>query len=155
VTPERIGDDVRREFGRFGPAGAIADVVAAWPDAVGDQIAQNAWPARIARDGTLHVATSSSAWAFELGMLEDDIRGRLADALGAGAPSKLRFAPGPLPEPDVPERDSAAAPPPAVTHQHEQAGEELAAQISDENLRKVVARAAAASLARPRDDRPI
>ena len=29
-------------------------------------IAANAWPARIARDGTLHVATSSSAWAFEL-----------------------------------------------------------------------------------------
>ena len=64
---ERIGDDVRRELGQLGPGGAIADVVAAWPEAVGDSIARNAWPARIARDGTLHVATSSSAWAFELG----------------------------------------------------------------------------------------
>jgi hypothetical protein len=42
-----------------------------------------------------------------------------------------------------------------VTPQHLQAGEELAATISDENLRKLVARAAAASLARPPNDRPV
>ena len=63
---EPIGEEVRRELGRFGPGGAMAEIVAAWPVAVAAAIAANAWPARIARDGTLHVATSSSAWAFEL-----------------------------------------------------------------------------------------
>ena len=155
MKPERIGDDVRREFERFGTPGAIADVVAVWPEAVGDQIAQNAWPARIARDGTLHVATSSSAWTFELGLLEETLRERLAGALGERAPTRLRFAPGRLPEtsPCEPERPENRAP--AVTSQHLQAGEELAATISDENLRKLVARAAAASLARPPNDRPV
>jgi hypothetical protein len=45
--------------------------------------------------------------------------------------------------------------PPIVTEQHLQAGDELAAGISDEKLRKLVAKAAAASLARPPDDRSI
>jgi hypothetical protein len=155
VKPERLGDGVRRELGRFGPGGAIADVVDAWPAAVGDSIARNAWPARISRDGTLHVATSSSAWAFELGLLEEKLRERLAAALEKDAPVRLRFAPGPLPEPSAPEPSDAEDHAPVVTEQHLQAGEELAATISDENLRKVVAKAAAASLARPPDGRSV
>ena len=154
MKPDRIGDDVRRQLDRFGPQGAIADVVAAWPAAVGDSIARNAWPARIARDGTLHVATSSSAWAFELGLLAEELRGRLAEALGEKAPAQLRFAPGRLPEGAAPEEPAEARNrAPKVTEQHVQAGEELSASISDENLRKIVAKAAAASLARRPDDR--
>jgi predicted nucleic acid-binding Zn ribbon protein len=155
VKPERIGQDVRRELDRFGPAGAIADVVDAWPTAVGDSISRNAWPARIARDGTLHVSTSSSAWAFELGLLEADLRERLAEQLGDRAPKQLRFAPGRLPEPDRPAPESPEQRAPQVTDQHLQAGEEVAAAISDENLRKLVAKAAAASLAKPPDDRSV
>jgi Dna[CI] antecedent DciA-like protein len=155
MKPERLGDGVRRELGRFGPGGAIADVVAAWPAAVGDSIARNAWPARISRDGTLHVATSSSAWAFELGLLEEKLRERLAAALEKDPPPRLRFAPGPLPEASAPEPSDAEDHTPVVTEQHLQAGEELAATISDENLRKVVAKAAAASLARPPDGRSV
>jgi hypothetical protein len=155
VKPERLGDGVRHELGRFGPAGAIADVVAVWPDAVGDSIARNAWPARISRDGTLHVSTSSSAWAFELGLLEEKLRERLAAALAKDAPARLRFAPGLLPEASPPEPSDAEDHAPAVTEQHLQAGEELAATISDENLRKVVAKAAAASLARPPNGRSV
>jgi hypothetical protein len=155
VKPERLGDGVRRELGRFGPGGAIADVVTAWPAAVGDSIARNAWPARISRDGTLHVSTSSSAWAFELGLLEEKLRERLAAALEKDAPVRLRFAPGPLPEESAPEPSDAEDQAPVVTEQHLQAGEELAATISDENLRKVVAKAAAASLARPPDGRSV
>jgi hypothetical protein len=153
MKPEPIGDEIRRELSRFGPAGAIADVVAAWPEAVGPSIAQNAWPARIARDGTLHVATSSSAWAFELGLLEARLRERLAAALGQEAPKQLRFAPGRLPEAGEAEQSDRAPKPPTITEQHLQAGDELAAAISDEKLRKLVAKAAAASLARPPDDR--
>jgi hypothetical protein len=153
--PDRIGDDVRHQLGRLGPGGAIADVVAAWPETVGDSIARNAWPARIARDGTLHVATSSSAWAFELGLLAEELRGRLQERLGERAPASLRFAPGPLPEAAAPEPVEGQDRAPQVTEQHVQAGEELSATISDENLRKIVAKAAAASLASRPNDRSV
>jgi hypothetical protein len=143
----RIGEDVQRELKRFGPSGAMPAVVKAWPQAVGDSIARNAWPARIARDGTLHVATSSSAWAFELGLLADEIRNRLAAAVGDDAPAALRFAPGNLPEPSAENervRPSRRVEPSA---EHRREAARLAATIEDENLRKVVAEAAAASLA--------
>ena len=64
---EPLGPDVRRELSRFGPQAGIGEAVAAWPTAVGESIARNAWPARFARDGTLHVATKDAVWAFELG----------------------------------------------------------------------------------------
>ena len=63
---DRLGSAVRSELSRFGPQADIGRVAEAWPAVVGEQIARNAWPARIARDGTLHVHTSSSTWAFEL-----------------------------------------------------------------------------------------
>ena len=154
MKPERIGDEVRRELDRFGPAGAIADVVAVWPDAVGNSIARNAWPARIARDGTLHVSTSSSTWAFELGLIESRLVERLRDVLGDRAPERLRFAPGRVPEPGAPVENEKNAPP-EVTEQHLQAGEEVAEAIGDEKLRKLVAKAAAISLSKPRDDRSV
>jgi len=55
---DRVGDAVSRELGRFGPAAGMAPIVEAWSGAVGETIARNAWPARLARDGTLHVNTT-------------------------------------------------------------------------------------------------
>lgn len=156
--PEPIGDAVRRELHRFGPAGAIGDVVTAWPDAVGASIAANAWPARIGRDGTLTVATGSSVWAFELTKLEETIRARLEEALGDGAPPRLRFVPGRLPERGAETVTFSPQAPRPVDAQARQAAAEVAASIEDEELREVVARAAAASLARRYagpDDRPL
>ena len=98
VKPERIGGDVQRELSRFGPAEGMTEIVRAWPEAMGEQIARNAWPARLARDGKLHVATASSAWAFELSQLEPKLLARLAETLGDATPAGLRFAPGKLPE---------------------------------------------------------
>jgi hypothetical protein len=144
---EPIGETVQHELGRFGRGGAIAEIVKVWPQAVGESIARNAWPARIARDGALHVATSSSTWAFELGLLEADIRGRLTVALGPDAPASLRFAPGRLPEPPRDSAETSPSAPVEPTSAQQAEGERLAAQIEDQNLRKVVARAAAASLA--------
>jgi hypothetical protein len=145
---ERIGGDVRRELGRFGPAAGMAEVVETWENAVGPGIAANAWPARLARDGTLHVATSSSAWAFELGQLEPTLRERLATAVGDAAPTKLRFAVGRLPERDEPASEPVSSRPPEPSAQHRAAAAELAAVLTDDTLRDLVARAAAASLAR-------
>ena len=146
---ERIGDEVARELRRFPPIAGMASIVAVWTGAVGEAIARNAWPARLARDGTLHVATSSSAWAFELAQLEVEVRRRLATALGGDpAVAKLRFAPGRVPEPAAVEERAEAPPPSAVDQATAAEGARLAAPIGDESLREIVARAAAASLAR-------
>jgi hypothetical protein len=146
---ERLGDEIRRELGRFGSTGAMTDVVREWPVAVGPSIARNAWPARIARDGTLHVATASAAWAHELALLEGDVLGRLRTALGAAAPPRLRFAVGPLsevgPDPSAP----ALREPPLQPSAEERAeGARIGAPVRDPVLRELVSRAAAASLAR-------
>lgn len=150
---DRLGDDVRRVLGRLGPGSAIAPLVAAWPAAVGDDVARNAWPARMSRDGTLLINTSSSAWAFELTHLEAVVLEQLREAVGAEAPAALRFVPGPLPEPPAP------AAPDVPRRRREPSAEavseasELVARIADEELRQRVARAAALSLQHARDDR--
>ena len=153
---ERLGDEVRRQRARFGPQGAIADVVAAWPEAVGDAIARNAWPARIGRDGTLHVTTSSSTWAFELAHLAPELVSRLAALLRESAPKALKFSPGPLPEPPTlggktPVPSSRLDP----TREEQALAAAMSAEIEDEELRNLVARAAAASLAGQRAGRPV
>jgi hypothetical protein len=152
---ERIGSTVGDELGRLGPAGAIAPLVEAWPAAVGDAIARNAWPARLARDGTLHVHTSSSAWAFELSHLESELRARLRAAASSAAPARLRFVPGRLPEPAAAASpdDSSERPRPGPAERA--AAAELTAPIEDESLRSLVARAAAASLARAESGRAV
>ena len=145
---ERIGKDVKTEMARFGPAEGMSEIVRGWPEAVGDQIARNAWPARLSRDRTLHVATSSSAWAFELAQLEPKLLERLAEALGEASPAALRFAPGKLPERSSEEIDSRPRRGREPTAEERELAAALAAGIEDENLRKVVAKAALASLAR-------
>ena len=148
--PERIGGAVRRQLARFGDSGRLGDVVAAWPQAVGELVARNAWPARIARDGTLLVNTKDAVWAFELGHRSAEILGRLEQDLKA-----IRFVPGPLAEVTLePTAAAAAAPDPPTTAQLER-GAELAAGIDDEELRERVAKAAAASLARAADGRSV
>jgi hypothetical protein len=112
-------------------------VLALWPAAVGDAIARNAWPARIARDGTVHVNTADSIWAFELGHQASEIAARL----GVG---KLRFAPGPLPEHAAEVVVAEALQP---TAEQERQAAAIAASIEDENLRKSVQKAVSLSLA--------
>jgi hypothetical protein len=155
LTLEPIGSDIRRELGRFGPQADLGPIVAAWPGVVGAQIAANSWPARVARDGTLHVAAASSTWAFELTQLEAQIRERLAAALGETAPARVRFAVGPLPEQGPESVEEVGRTGPKVRSEHRTEGAELARGIADPKLRELVARAAAASLAAAGDDRPV
>ena len=149
MKPERIGGEVQRELSRFGPAEGMTEIVRAWPAVMGEQIARNAWPARLTRDGKLHVATASSAWAFELAQLEPKLLARLGETLGDATPTGLRFAPGKLPELSA-EDDAAAskASREPTVEEHELAAA-LASGIEDESLRIIVAKAAAASLTRP------
>src|SRR5437762_1760931 len=118
----------------------MSELLAAWPVAVGAEIARNAWPARFQRDGTLIVHTRDAIWAFELGHRAAEVAARLP-----GRPP-LRFVPGPLPEPGAPEEATPGLP--AATLEERRQAAEWASAIEDEDLREAVARAAAASLAR-------
>lgn len=148
---ERIGKDVERELSRGGSGQvlALSHVTSAWPRAVGDAVAKQAWPLRIGRDGTLHVATTSATWAFELDRLAPEITARLATALGDEAPSALRFRVGPVPEPGpATPPGRVPAPPPEALDQASAEADSAASAIGDPELRELVARAARASLAR-------
>jgi len=113
---------------------------------VGPAVARNAWPARIARDGTAHVNTTDSIWAFELCHRAADVAARL------GVPA-VRFAAGPLPRQDTPE--DVAEPLPEPTAQQASAAAAIAAPIDDEKLRETVQKAVLSGLLRQAVDRPV
>jgi len=152
---ERLDGSVRRALRGAGvtDAGVLAAVTRAWPEAVGTAIARAAWPQRVARDGTLHITAVSSTWAFELGRMEEEIRGKLRAALGDATPPALRFAPGPVPAPGQVEEPLAAAVVASADDDAEAAA--VSAAIDDPDLRAAVRRAVAASLARDRADRAV
>ena len=140
-----LGPDIRSELARYGPQAGMAELVEQWPEVVGEAIARNAWPARIARDGTVHINTADSVWAFELGQKAAEIAGKLGV-------EKLRFAAGPLPEAD---EEAAVSNPVETTPQDEERARAIASSISDEKLRESVQKAVSLSLARGREDTPI
>jgi hypothetical protein len=149
---ERITQDVKQELSRFGAQGAMPELLEAWPGAVGPMVAANAWPARLARDGTLHVNTSSAAWAFELGQLAPEISAKLEEKLGDKAPRALRFTVGHLPEAAAAELGEPRATVPEPTPEALRRAAELAAGIANEELRKRVERAASLGLSGAPDD---
>ncbi|MFL5929017.1 MAG: DciA family protein [Gaiellaceae bacterium] len=134
-----LGPEIRSELARFGPQAGMAELVDRWPGVVGDAIARNAWPARIARDGTVHVNTADSVWAFELAQRSAEIAARLEVP-------RLRFAPGPLPEPDEERIENMLQP----TPEDEERARAIAAVVENENLRERVQKAVGLSLARGR-----
>lgn len=151
---ERIDASVRDSLRGVGvpDAGALAAAGAAWPECVGPGIARAAWPLRLGRDGTLHVACVSSTWAFELGRMAPEILEALRAKLGGAAPASLRFAPGPVPAGGAAGPAESSALPAPGPHDRA-AAESAAAAISDAELRATVVRAVAASLALRRADR--
>lgn len=143
---EPLGEEIRAELHRVGADSGAGDAVTAWPSAVGEEIARNAWPARTQPDGTLVVHVRDSVWGFELTQRATEIAERLP-----GRP-RLRFTPGPLPD---------AAPGPAPARSLEPSPDdartaaEIAARIEDRNLRESVAKAIKAALARASHDRSV
>jgi hypothetical protein len=154
---ERLGDDIDRTLAATGDGTmlALTEITGLWPDVVGEAIARQAWPLRLGRDGTLHVATSSATWAFELDRLAPELAERLSAHLGGAAPTALRFRPGPLPEPG-PTPDAASADTtelPEPTPENAATAQAIASEIDDPTLREIVERAARGSLERGRSDR--
>ena len=143
---EPLGEQIRAELSRVGADSGAGDAVAAWPAAVGEEIARNAWPARTQPDGTLVVHVRDAVWGFELTQRAAEIAGRLP-----GRP-RLRFTPGPLP--DTPP-EPPAPPPVDPSPAHEREAAELTAAIEDRELRESVAKVIKAALARAPDDRSV
>jgi hypothetical protein len=144
---EPLGDQIRAELSRVGAdSGAAGDAVAAWPAAVGEEIARNAWPARTQPDGTLVVHVRDAIWGFELTQRAAEIAGRLP-----GRP-RLKFTPGPLPDTT---NDPTPATPPEASREQEREAAELAAGIVDPDLRESVAKVIKAALAWTPHDRPV
>jgi hypothetical protein len=141
-----IGGEIRGELRRLGADSGAGDIVSAWPAAVGDEIARNAWPARTQPDGTLVVHVRDAIWGFELTQRAAEIAGRLP-----GRP-RLRFVPGPLPD-EAPE----PAPQPVVEATAEQVrtAADMTAGIADPDLRESVSKAIKVALARAPDDRSV
>jgi hypothetical protein len=121
--------------------------VKAWPAAVGQEIARSAWPARFQRDGTLVVHTRDSVWAFELTQRAGEIRERLDGVVA------LKFVPGPLPEAPTEQPQATSQGSPSPSPEQSERAAEWAAEIEDEDLRKIVTKAVAMSLAKAPNDR--
>jgi hypothetical protein len=120
----------------------MVDLVECWPSAVGAEIARFAWPARIGRDGTLHVNAADSLWAFELAQRGAEIARRVGVV-------RVRFAPGPLPERGAVPAPERAEPLPTEI----ETAATIAAAIGDSDLRETVQKAVSFSLAAIRSGR--
>jgi len=143
---EPLGEEIRAELRRAGADVGAGDAVAAWPAAVGEEIARHAWPARTQPDGTLVVHVRDAIWGFELTQRAAEISDRLP-----GRP-RLRFVPGPLPDTAA---EPLPAPPIEAGPEQEREAAELTAGIEDRNLRESVAKAIKAALVRASDDRSV
>lgn len=144
---ERLEHELARQLRRLGHGPSAAQVVDVWREAVGAAVAAHAWPARMGRDGVLYVHTTSSAWAFELSQLSPVVEQRLGELLGADAPRRLRFVPGPIPSAGLDEgrEEAPRIRPSAETLQEARA---LVAAVSDGGLAERIARAFALTRAR-------
>lgn len=143
---EPVGEQIRAELSRVGADSGAGDAVTAWPAAVGEEIARNAWPARTQADGTLVVHVRDAIWGFELTQRAGEISERLP-----GRP-RLRFTPGPLPDAT---QEEPSAPRVEASAEHAREAAEMAAGIADPDLRESVAKAIKVALARASADRSI
>ena len=143
---DQIGEQIRAELSRMGADSGAGDAVTGWPAAVGDEIARNAWPAKTQPDGTLVVHVRDAIWGFELTQRAEEISARLP-----GRP-RLRFTLGPLPD-TTPE--AGPSPPREASPEQVREADELAAGITDPDLRESVAKVIKAAFVRTSDDRSV
>ncbi|HEY8501810.1 MAG TPA: DUF721 domain-containing protein [Solirubrobacterales bacterium] len=72
------------------PKTPLAAVQAAWPAAVGEQLAAVAVPVS-ERDGVLTIECADAVWTQELDLMQESLLQRLRDEVGEQAPRELRF----------------------------------------------------------------
>jgi hypothetical protein len=132
------------------PARTLALLQAAWPQAVGPELARRTSVMGVER-GTLRVRVPDAAWRKVLHRLQPQILARLREVAGELAPSRLGFLEGggaeeAVARPSPPRAGGAdVAPLPAPV-----AAE--AGHIEDDEIRSRFVQAAARYLARQKDD---
>ncbi len=89
-APRPAGAAFRAARERAAPATGLAAVQAAWKELVGARLAAAAQPVG-ERGGTLTIECVDAVWAQELDLMQEQLLGRLQEALGERAPEALRF----------------------------------------------------------------
>lgn len=128
-----------------GPASPIVAYEEAWTRIVAPDIARNSWPHRLTRAGVLTIACADAGWAQELGAHAETLERQLQTAIPDLPLQRLRFmvadrerAPATVPSRSVP---------PAPARAHHALAAHAVEGMSDEELKKALKRAIAASLA--------
>ena len=90
--PQPLGRLASRLSGERGWAPQLSGgaVFGRWAELVGDEVAEHARPVAL-RDGVLTVQADSTAWATQLRLLQRQLLGRLAAALGDGVVTTMRI----------------------------------------------------------------
>jgi predicted nucleic acid-binding Zn ribbon protein len=78
--PQELRTALDRWQAQIAPADLLSAAQSQWREAVGEQVAEEAWPDR-ERDGRLTVRCRSAVWAAELTMLEEALLGQLNQRL--------------------------------------------------------------------------
>ena len=125
-----IGGSLPESAGR---AADVAAIARRWPEAVGEAIAREAWPARLTPDGELVVHASGAVWASELSHLSRDLQGRL-EAVGIVPAPTLRFTVGAVPRRRDPDAENA----PKTAPPHDSRADRWTESIRDPELREAV-----------------
>ena len=134
-------DIARRLFGAV-PKARLALLRAAWPAAVGPELARRT-EVLVLEGDTLRVRVPDATWRRGLIRMRGDILARLRSTAGELAPRRLAFAEGPLsrpPAPPPPPPEPEAPPPPSLAL--------AAASVPDPELRRAFLATAARYLNR-------
>jgi predicted nucleic acid-binding Zn ribbon protein len=95
--PQPLGSAARDVAKKRGWSSRVAEgtVFGQWPSVVGQQIADHAAPTTLT-DGVLSVAAESTAWATQLRLMQAQLLGKIAAAVGNGVVRSLKIT-GPAP----------------------------------------------------------
>jgi predicted nucleic acid-binding Zn ribbon protein len=88
--PRKLGDPLAQVLREQAPRTLLADVQTAWAQACGEAIAAASEPVA-EREGRVTIACESGAWAQELELMGDLLRGRLEALVGENRLTALRF----------------------------------------------------------------
>ena len=75
----------------------LALLEAGWPEIVGEQVARNSHPARVA-DGTLTIVVRSNSWSHQLSLLGEHVLRAVAARVPKAGVERLRFRVGRMPQ---------------------------------------------------------
>jgi hypothetical protein len=127
--------------GNLGPVRRVADV---WSQAVGPALTRVSQPARLMRDGTLIIHAADASWVHALTLERRTLLRKLADLLGADAPTELRVEIGVVTPPPA----TVDIPPVVVQPAAQARADVLTADVKDEALRASLNHALAVALSR-------